>query len=315
MMPGSTEETTEESVTSSRLTELLRKNLLQDHIHGHADKYGVRAEGRDLIATCGVSHFLTTRFNIWDESLRRGAGILEPDAYRAWLTRRIRIFNELLLPTIVSQTFQGFHYLLVLDTERDETLDAFLDHLSPYQMIRPVFIDLRQAHPWSVYEKALGQEILALSKPGEIVATTRLDSDDAINVDFMSALNRYCTQIEASRVGAGMYLNFPLGLQINGTDVSLHVVNRNPFQTMLESREKYLDNRIWTRKGVFQTAHNRTDKVSEVVNLTTRLPMWAQFVHGGNVANVDGANLLKLAPSDDLDLLFAGVLSKASAVR
>ncbi|GAB6842909.1 hypothetical protein JCM2811A_19100 [Methylorubrum rhodinum] len=154
-MPDPTEEETQESVISSRLTELLRKNLIQDHVHGYADKYGVTAEGRNLIATCGVSHFLITRFNIWDEKLRRGAGILEPEAYRAWLTRRIRIFNELLLPTIVGQTFQGFHYLLVLDTERDETLDAFIDHLSPYQMIRPVFIDLRQAHPWAVYEQAL----------------------------------------------------------------------------------------------------------------------------------------------------------------
>ncbi|GAB6842391.1 hypothetical protein HNR00_003599 [Methylorubrum rhodinum] len=288
---------------------LIAMNIRSDENYGQTDPGLLKERSITAIGEGRLKHYIITRFNLWDENLRRAAGILEEDAYLNWIERRIVLFRESLLPTLVHQTYNDFQLLLFFDTNMDSRTSAFIESLQEFGFIKPLFVDFRLKHGWSHFENTLAAEILSSTVVGDVVATTRIDSDDALSIGFMQNLNQYCSRIGYDEAIADMYVNFPFGLQCTDRDIRILMYNRNPFQTMLEAREKYLNENIWVRKGVFQTAHDRTFKVGKIINVITSFPMWAQFVHGGNVANHAKASLPIAVHSDPLRIMFANTLS------
>lgn len=298
-----------------RFARLIRTALRQDRIHGYARKYGLADDPIAQLPGLGVAHFVLIRFNLYVEDLRRASGLLERDRYLAWLERRVAFFRRFTLPAIREQIDADFHVLLFLDTEIDPPVRALMDDVAGEGRIEPILLDCRGDPAPFAFEEAARQAIVARAPAGTaLIATTRVDSDDILSIGFMHALRTYCAQIRTAYVArAPVTVNFPIGLQVAGDGARLLVYARNPFQTLVEPRARYDSTNKWDRKTVFQTAHDRSDKLFAVHDAMTLLPMWAQLVHGGNAMNRIAADLPRVPVDGALAQAFGGRLSEASA--
>ena len=131
-------------------------------------------------------HFVITRFNlpIRDSSTRwmgetRG---LDPN----WLSHRFELFEHFCLRSVASQTDKDFTWLVLFDSR---TPEPFATRATSYRLsnYQPVFGSALQT-----YEEFLntlnGQLTGRVSS--DYLATTRLDNDDAIAVDFIGQIHR-----------------------------------------------------------------------------------------------------------------------------
>lgn len=293
---------------AGRLAELVRRNLRQDAIYGYSRKYGVQ---RDALGD-RVAYFLVVRFNLYSAELRRRARLDDPDRYAQWELFRARVFRDILLPSVVGQTIDSFHVLAFFDTKLTAPINGILRDMAALgERFVPVFVDQRprDSDPFA-FEESLRQAVAARKGDAVAIATSRLDSDDAINVGYFETLRAYVSEVPQAVALATVAVNFPFGVQVAGRSTRILTYNRNPFLTLIEPAANYDAPSRWTRKGVFQFAHDRADKNHDVLNPITLLPMWAQFVHGGNVMNTVNQYAPELRVSAELDAMFAGSLSR-----
>ena len=301
------------SADEARYARLIRKAVRQDRIYGYAAKYGLADDPIARPAGPGVAHFVLVRFNLFVEELRRAAGLLDEERYLDWLERRVSFFRRFTLPSIRNQIDRNFRVLLFLDTQVDGPIESLLDEIANDARIVPIMLDCRGDPAPFAFEEAARLAIVAHAPAdGEMVATTRLDSDDLLSVGIVHALQAYCAQIRPAYVArAPVTVNFPVGVQIASDGLRLLVYARNPFQTLLEPRARYDSTNKWDRKTVFQTSHDRCDKLFPVHDAMTLLPMWAQLVHGGNAMNRVASDLPRMAIDGAVEFAFGGLLRPA----
>src|SRR5690606_1010327 len=105
--------------------------------------------------------------------------------------------------------------------------------------------------------------------------TTRIDSDDAMAVDFMA-------RVQAEFAGQErMFVNFPRGVQIDRTSaVYRSNIVSSPFLSLIERREAGRPpETVFVAKHAQARGHAPLRQVEAPV-------MWAQVVHGTNVSNI-----------------------------
>ena len=288
----------------------LANALKPDRVFRYAERYDLEDDWLSAPEGCRPAHYVLVRFNLYNEAARTQAGLLDPDAFETWSLHRAELFARTARRSLEAQTARNFTVLVLMDTEIDPGAGQLIDALPTDGQFVPVFIDQRGDMGFAAFEEAVRSAIDATCGDADVIATTRLDSDDALGVGFMEVLNRYVRHVRASAVSTQeMTVNFPFGVQAAGGVLRAHLYNRNPFQTMLEPREKYRDTDKWTRKSIFQFAHDRSDKNCLVHSATTSLPMWLQVVHGGNLMNVVGHAMPQMVLTDALDAMFDGIPS------
>lgn len=295
---------------SYELRVTLANSLKADRVHRYAERYGLDDDWLSAPAGCRPAHYVLVRFNLYNEAARAGAGLLDPAAFETWSLHRADLFARSARRSLEAQTAKDFTVLVLMDTQMDRGAEQLIGSLPAGGRLVPVFVDQRGDMGFAALEEGIRATIDANCGDADVIATTRLDSDDALNVGFIEVLNRYVRHVRASALERQeMTVNFPFGMQAAGGVLRAHMYNRNPFQTMLEPRGKYRDTGIWTRKGIFQFAHDRADKNCIVHNATTSVPMWLQIVHGGNLMNMVGADMPQLVLTEALDALFDGIPS------
>lgn len=103
--------------------------------------------------------------------------------------------------------------------------------------------------------------------------TTRLDSDDAIGIDFISQVQEQFEQQDS------MYVNLLCGLQLDRSgQVFRYDYPDNPFISYIERVDG-------VPRTVFQhPQHGKCRTLADVRDVVSD-PMWMQVIHGGNLMN------------------------------
>lgn len=205
-------------------------------------------------------HVLLTRFSA---VLHPGA----PPADEDWLYYRLGFFLDACLPSVLSQRgAQPFEWLVMLD---DRCPDGFREQVE--ELAAGAFTPLWTHEPFR--RDAFAEEV-ARRHHAPYLITTRIDSDDAMAVDLMAAVQG---QFERQEL---MFVNFPRGVQIDRSGaVYRSDVLSSPFLSLVERRGD------GPPRTVYAAKHARARGLAPVREVRAPV-MWAQVLHGTNLSNI-----------------------------
>lgn len=205
-------------------------------------------------------HLLLTRFS----------AVLHPGAEPAaapWLRYRLGFFYDACYSSVVGQRDAEFDWLVLLDDRCPDDFRAEIEELAE-GVFRPLWTH-------EVFRRDTFAPIVAQIAQRPHLITTRLDSDDAIATDFMSAVQRQFDR--QSR----MFVNFTRGVQIDRTGaVYRYDQLSSPFLSLIEERRP--DTLPLT---VYAPKHARARSAGPLREVRAQV-MWAQVVHGANLSNI-----------------------------
>jgi hypothetical protein len=213
-----------------------------------------------------IPHVVVTRFSM---KLSTHADPF-PDG---WLARRVTLLREFCVPSMAQQTCPDFTWLLLCDVTTDADILAELRGLvAEVPQLNVAVVD--GARNWR--DKL--QEIV--DPEAEVIMTTRLDSDDALNVDAVGVLQEYGRLFAPSDLET-LVVNFERGWQL---DVATGAVSErwyphSPFLTLIERRVPGRGVRGAMHAGHTVMPYNHT------THQELSIVGWLQVIHGGNVAN------------------------------
>ena len=207
-------------------------------------------------------HVLLTRF-----SAVLAPGL--PPQDEDWLYYRLGFFVDACLPSVLSQ--QGaapFDWLVLLDDRCSERFRAEVEALAD-----GAFTPVWSHEPFR--RNGFAEHVLATGADRPHLITTRIDSDDAMAVDFMASVQAQFAGQER------LFVSFPRGVQIDRSGAVYRAdILSNPFLSLIERR----------REGeapltVFAAKHARARGTAPVREVAAPV-MWAQVLHGRNLANI-----------------------------
>lgn len=229
-------------------------------------------------------HVLLTRFSA---VLHDGA----PPVGDEWLYYRLAFFIDACHASVTSQRGAvPFDWLVLLD---DRCSEEFRDDIE--QLAEGAFTPIWTHEPFrrdSFAQPVADLTAAADGGPAPHLITTRIDSDDAMAVDFMAAVQG---QFAAQQ---RLFVNFTRGVQIDRTGaVYLSDTLSSPFLSLIERREQgRLPATVYVAKHARARAHGPIREVSAPV-------MWAQVVHGINLSNiVNGTQVSPQVLADRFDM-------------
>ena len=205
-------------------------------------------------------HVLLTRFS----------AVLAPGAAPAgeeWLRYRLGFFYDATYPSVVSQTVDDFTWLVLFD---DRCGDEFREDVE--SIAEDVFTPI-----WSHEQfrrDSFAGPVAALAE-APLLITTRIDSDDAMAVDFMATVRSQFAGQDR------LFVSLTRGVQIDRSGaVYLSDQLSNPFLSLVERREPgRLPDTVYVAKHARARAHGPVREVRAPV-------MWAQVVHDLNLSNI-----------------------------
>jgi len=198
----------------------------------------------------------------------------------AWLAERERLFDLYCRPSLDRQIDRGFTTLLFFDRETDPQL---IGRLTDGERIVALLTGegLSMNSAVNAYLRTRLESALR-SDGGTFVATTRLDSDDAIAPGFMAKLDAAIRSAADGIAAHGRgYFCFPLGQKYLAEKDRYRRIYwpKNAFGTLVER---------WRPKGidtVFARRHARMVKEERTVLIDDGSGYWCVVIHGGNVSN------------------------------
>lgn len=209
-----------------------------------------------------VDHVLLTRFSA---VLAPGA----PPAPEDWLQYRLGFFYDVTWPSVRAQTVPPT-WLVLLDDRCSDGFRATVEELA-----EGVFVPVWTHEPFRRDSFAAPVVAATEGSGATHLITTRLDSDDAVAVDFCAAVRRELASEE------GLFVNFTRGLQIDRSGAVLRTdVVSSPFLSFAERRRPGVP-----PETVFVVKHARARSHAPVREVRAP-PMWVQVVHDANLSNI-----------------------------
>lgn len=237
-----------------------------------------------------VSFFIISRYNLYIEKFRAAANITNEN-YLNWCERRYRLIRSITLPSVLRQRHKTFRWVIFFDTEINEPIQKTLDLIAPHKNILCIFHNNRFGMARN-FAKAMPDEVVKLASPGNLICTTRLDTDDALHEDFMVVLNREVSKAKDKPVPAsGIAFNVPVGSQRVGDRLFSYVYDQNPFLSVLEDPAH---GAVVTAMGF---AHFAARERMEVRQILDRRPLWMQVIHDNNAENAAKPDLPEITPA------------------
>jgi hypothetical protein len=239
-------------------------------------------------AAVSFTHIVLTRFSL------RSSGVgFHGEWEPGWLERRLELFERYCLPSMHRQSCQNFTWVIFCDPITPRPVVERLRAQS--ERIRVASCRLRshaRPHPGDLRDLAR-----FIDPASEVVITTRLDSDDALNVSALAQIQRYASTFWESDDEALVH-TFPLGCKLD--TVNGHVYRsryeQNAFLTLFERGENDV-------LGSLSANHTRLERAHPVVRDFSLLG-WLQVLHGGNVSNEVNKNDLLVDGELDVESLF-----------
>ena len=164
-------------------------------------------------------HVLLTRF-----SAVLAAG--RPPADEDWLYYRLGFFLDACLPSVRSQRgAQPFEWLVLLDDRCSDGFRADVEALAE-GAFTPIWTH-------ETFRRDSFAQHVASRCDAPYLITTRIDSDDAMALDFMASVQRQFAEQER------LFVNFPRGIQIDRSGaVYRSDILSSPFLSLIERREE-----------------------------------------------------------------------------
>ena len=213
-------------------------------------------------------HVLLTRFS----------AVMAPHAEPAgeeWLRYRLAFFDQVTYASVVSQTTRDFQWLVLLDDRCSPEFRADIEYLAD-DVFTPVWTH-------ETFRRDSFADHVAAVTDAPYLITTRIDSDDAMAVDFMETV-----QAQFARQDR-LFVNLTRGIQVDRSGaVYLSDQLSNPFISLVERREPgRLPDTVYVAKHARARAKGPIREVRAPV-------MWMQVVHDLNVSNI--VNGPRIAP-------------------
>ena len=212
------------------------------------------------------SHIILTRFNLlsgsaYERHIRSSSG---------WLEHRFELFEKYCLPSVLNQSNQNFTWFIFFDAN---TPNHFKNRVKQYQIQCP---NMKPLWVKGIPPKFVRAVIkFHIKDTDRLLITTRLDNDDAINVNFIKELQDRVINIK-EEIDSPLVLNFDRGLCLNKNRTYSCIDKSNAFASLVEPIRKEI-NTIWQYK------HDNLNRF-EMLNLQEPA-MWLQIIHRHNVSN------------------------------
>ncbi len=215
-----------------------------------------------------LQHFILTRFSVrsswaWQEFPRE------------WLDTRLDLFEQFCLPTVVGQTSPDFRWLVFCDeTTHPECLERLRGHaVNCPQLDVTITAPKTKRHPIRLLDGLVDEAT-------DVVLTTRLDSDDGLNLDAIRTAQEYASPFRDSRHEQWL-LNFPRGCKYDAVaGIPYHTyLDNSPFHTLFERPKVHRP-----IKSVMSGNHSRLHQTYDT-HQDHSIVGWLQVIYGGNVRN------------------------------
>ena len=205
-------------------------------------------------------HVLLTRFSAVFAAGAEPAG-------EDWLRYRLAFFYDATYPSVLSQTNRDFEWLVLLDDRCSEEFREDIESIA-----EDAFTPVWSHAPFR--RTSFAAPVAALGDAPFLI-TTRIDSDDAMAVDFMATVQAQFARQER------LFVSLTRGVQIDRSGaVYLSDQLSNPFLSLIERRAPgRLPDTVYVAKHARARAHGPIREVRAPV-------MWAQVVHDLNVSNI-----------------------------
>ncbi len=128
-----------------------------------------------------LKHYIITCLNVGVFSHRGGKIGTIP--VEDWMRQRMQLFVTFTLPSIMSQTCRDFVWLLILDEKTPADYRRLVQAV-PFENLRIIYTDSK-----SLDNSHVAGEVIESIEPGDYdLMTTEVDSDDAIHMNMVAAL-------------------------------------------------------------------------------------------------------------------------------
>lgn len=215
------------------------------------------------------THYVITRFNIpssgWQHDKNNK---IVRDV--AWYEKRIALFEQFTLPSMMNQISKDFVWLVYFDPNSPELLKEKIEQWkSECANFKPCYSE--DYDKWQFQE--MSDYIKADNPQSEYIITTRIDNDDAFR-------NTAIEEIQSAFVPRdNVIIDLPNGYCYN-TNTSFFSKNTfisGPFVSYIENGNKsHIDT-------VYREGHPAWKGKAEFVSVKSRL--WIQVIHDSNIAN------------------------------
>lgn len=209
------------------------------------------------------THVIQTRFNMpspgRESQIRNRPG---------WLAGRFDLFERYCLPSIAAQTERDFHWVIYLDVA---TPPEFRDRIEACRRIMPFtpfYTDYFDAPGWPRSLESLFPERTPW------LLTSRLDSDDALAVDYVARLR---AAVAAAQPTAACAFNVTEGIVIHAGRVYAHRHRSNAFASWFEPWDG-------SARTAMAIKHMELSKVGPILQVAGPAG-WLQVIHDSNVSN------------------------------
>ncbi len=252
-----------------------------------------------------IRHFVLTRL---------GLGNFNEE----WLSRLVKLFAAVTLPSLVNQSSQAFDYLLVVDAGMRGKPRKHLERLmARYPNFHLVTMDVTRlramhmgGHNW-IYQ-ACQDFILSrrlLTDPSSYIVTSVIDADDAWRLDYVARVNSIAAErlpaLIAAEPDRGSHTRHSAGLGItfeNGLVWYLSPNTARPFRFPFSSMSVSVLARFSTGVSAWSSRHMAWPNMLEVLQfealrIETDHPMWVYVRHGETTRPWD-AKTSPPAPND-----------------
>jgi hypothetical protein len=229
-----------------------------------------------------ISHFILTRFNeTYPEAIK------EMSLNEDWLRLRIKLFKELTLPSVESQTDQDFHWLVKFHPETPNWVKRELEHkkITPdYRICEKVESLLVQRRMYEshfirkypcnrmICRYYFQNTIQSLITPETTkIITTSLDSDDGLSYDHIRTVKEHAV--------VGKFFDFSKGIaRITSGDEAIHRIYA---QEKVSPFYSYCERPSGSIRTFFYLPHHHVGADTHRINEVG----WIQCFHDQNVLN------------------------------
>lgn len=206
--------------------------------------------------------------------MRASFGWGDDDFPLFWLEKRVRLLEEYSIGGIREQSAKNFVWILFCDETTDARCLAQLQaHADAVPQLRLGILNRHRSWRTAMLE--------VIDDEHDVLLTTRVDSDDALNVHYVEAVQRYAEPFVASNLSR-IVVNFPRGFQYDtsGDRLFERQYPHSPFPTMLELAASP------ERKPVTVHSAQHTQLPKQwPTHQDLSMNGWLQVIHGGNVKN------------------------------
>jgi hypothetical protein len=204
-------------------------------------------------------------------------------AFRASLPSRLRTFESICIPSVLSQVDRPDLWLLgFADEWRDDAAPA-LGAVKEHPWIIPVWQQKTSARHERVYACFQREIHSRLNDTFTHVITTRLDNDDAINRSFTRHLAQYTAAVAHKEPELeDFWISFPFGANYHGSASRIYTNPTNHFLSRVQTVRHFRATEISTALAI---NHNRLFEGRRVFLPITTDPMWLEVIHDSNVTH------------------------------